>query len=156
MRRILFAIAALLALASPAASQQTGSPTNPFYTVPTASTGGAASLFKLIAANSNNSTLISTGTHTVYGAQLAGLGSAPAYLKIYDKATAPTCGTDTPVKVLMIPAAATAANGAGSNVSLPYGVTISLGLGICVVTGIADNDNTSVASATFIINIDYK
>lgn len=112
--------------------------------------------FHLVAANSNNSTLIRAGTVTVYGAQLGGIGAAPAYLKLYDKATAPTCGTDTPSKVLIIPAASTAANGGGSNVSIAFGAVHALGLGICVVTGIADSDNTAVAAATFLINIDWK
>lgn len=112
--------------------------------------------FHLVAANSNNSTLIRAGTVTVYGAQLGGIGAAPAYLKLYDKATAPTCGTDTPSKVLIIPAAATAANGFASNTSIALGAVHAFGLGICVVTGIADSDNTSVAAATFLVNIDWK
>jgi len=116
--------------------------------------GGSA--FHLIAANSNNSTLVAKGTHQVVSAQLGGVGSAPAYLKIYDKATAPTCGTDTPIATLIIPAASTAANGGGSNVAYAGGLQVQLGLGICVVTGIADSDNTSVAASTFIVNINYK
>jgi hypothetical protein len=134
--KTLIALLALLA-ASPAFAQQ-------------------ARPFHLVAAATNNATLISAGSHTVFGAQLGGVGAAPAYLKIYDKATAPTCGTDIPVKILIIPAAATAALGGGSNVSTAEGVLISLGLGICVTAGIADNDNTAVAAATYVINIDYK
>lgn len=122
----------------------------------TATTGGATP-FHLIAANSDNSQLVgAAGAHTVYGVQLSGLGSAPAYLKFYDKATAPTCGSDAVKKSLMIPAASTAANGAGSNVSLYLGTAFTLGIGICVVTGIADTDDTAVAAATFDVNIDYK
>lgn len=121
-----------------------------------AQVNNGATPYNLIAANSNNSTLIAAGQHTVFSIMLGGIGSAPAYLKIYDKATAPTCGTDTPVKVLIIPAAPTAANGGGSNVPLPVGIQISNGLGICVTAGIANSDNTSVAAASFIINIDYR
>lgn len=121
-----------------------------------AATIGGAIAFHLVAAATNNATLISTGKHTVYAAQLGGIGAAPAYLKIYDKATSPTCGTDTPIKTLIIPAASTAANGAGSNIMIPLGAKISNGLGICVVTGIADSDNTAVAAATFVINLDYQ
>lgn len=123
---------------------------------PTASTTGGASMFHLIAANSNNSTSVKGSAGTVYSVQLGGLGSAPAYLKFYNTSGAPTCASDTVVKTLIIPAASTAANGGGSNVSIPVGLAFSSGIGICVVTGIADNDNTSVAASTFIINIDYK
>lgn len=133
------ALLALFALSVPAAGQ---------------SAVGGANQFHLIAANSNNSTLIAAGEHTVLSIQVAGINAAPAYLKLYDKSTAPTCGTDTPKKVIMIPAAATAANGAVNNVSTV--AQFSAGLGICVVVGIADNDNTSVASANFNINIDWK
>lgn len=145
MRRIIVAaaaalVAALLSLA-PACAQ---------------SSVGGDNQFHLIAANSNNATLISPGEHSVHGVQLSGVGAAPAYLKLYDKNVAPTCGTDTPVKVIAIPAAATAANGNISNVSISLGTAFHSGLGICVVTGIADSDNTAVAAATFNINIDWK
>lgn len=117
---------------------------------------GGDNQFHLVAANSNNATLIAAGEHGVHGVQLSGVGAAPAYLKLYDKNVAPTCGTDVPVKVLAVPAAATAANGNISNVSVALGAAFHSGLGICVVTGIADSDNTSVAAATFNINIDWK
>jgi hypothetical protein len=141
MTRILAAFLAVIVSVSVAGAQS--------------STGGDQQ-FHLVAANSNNSTLIAAGEHTVHGVQVSGIGSAPAYLKLYDKSTAPTCGTDTPKKVIAIPAAATAANGAVNNVTISLGTQFSAGLGICVVTGIADTDNTSPASATFNVNIDWK
>lgn len=145
MRRMIVAALAVLfsSLASlaPAAAQ---------------SSVGGDQQFHLIAANTNNSTLIAAGEHTVHGVQVSGVGAAPAYLKLYDKVTAPTCGTDTPKKVIAIPAAAVAANGAVNNVTISLGTQFQQGLGICVVTGIADSDNTSPAAATFNINIDWK
>jgi hypothetical protein len=132
------------------------SASNPVPVAPAAAVSGGATQYHLIAANSNNSTSVKGSAGQVYSVQLSGVGSAPAYLKFYDKATAPTCGTDTPVKVLMIPAASTAANGGGSNVTMSVGANFANGIGICVVTGIADNDNTSVAAATFNINFNYK
>lgn len=116
----------------------------------------AGKQFHLIAANTNNSTLLKGQSGIILGAQVGGVGSAPAYLKFYDKSTAPTCGTDTPSKVVIIPAAATAANGAASNVSISFGAVFNSGIGICVTTGIADSDNTAPAAATFIINVDYE
>ncbi len=122
---------------------------------PAQSTVGGDNQFHLIAANTNNATLVSPGQHQVHGVQVSGVGSAPAYLKFYDKASAPTCGTDTPVKVIAIPAAPTAANGGVNNplVGFPQ---FQLGLGICVVTGIADSDNTAPGASTFNINFDWK
>ena len=39
---------------------------------------GGDNQFHLVAANSNNATLIAAGDHTVHGVQLSGVGSAPA------------------------------------------------------------------------------
>jgi hypothetical protein len=90
----------------------------------------------------------------VYSIQTGNIGaSAPAFLKFYDKATAPTCNTDTVVKTIVIPAAST---GGGNNVSVPVGAGFTTGIGICVTGGIADNDNTAVAAATVVVNIGYK
>ncbi len=122
---------------------------------PMATTPCTGTPFHLIALNSDNATLVAAGPHVLLSAQLSGVGSAPAYVKFYDKATAPTCGTDTPKKVLAIPAASTAANGGGSNVTVSLGTSFLLGLGFCVVTGIADSDDTAVAASTFNINFDY-
>lgn len=142
--KIIRALAALcLALFSQAAIAQSGR------------VGGAIP-FHLTAANSTNSTLISTGNRIVYSVELGGIGSSPAYVKFYDKASAPICGTDTPIKTLLIPAASTAANGAGSNVLLPIGFQVQNGLGICITGGIADSDATSVAASSFIVNVDYR
>lgn len=124
-------------------------------TLQTAPSGGA-SQYSVVSANTNNSAAIKPGTGTVYGLQLGGIGSAPAYVKLYDKATAPTCGTDTPVARFIIPAASTAANGGGSNISIPLGLSFSTGIGICIVTGIGDSDNTAVAASTFIVTVEFK
>lgn len=121
----------------------------------TATLGGATP-FHLVAAATTNATLISTGPHTVYSAQLGGIGAAPAYLKFYDKATSPTCNSDAVIKTLLIPVASTAALGSGSNVSIALGFKVTNGLAICVTNGIADNDNVAVAAGSFLINIDYK
>lgn len=148
MRSPMLALLALLPLvtAAPAAAQlnalvEAASPLTPF---------------KLIAANTNNATNLKPTPGRIEGIELGGIGAAPAYLKLYDKATTPTCGTDVPVKVLIIPAAATAANGAANNVTIPDGFSFLLGIGFCVVVGITDADNTAPAAATYIVNIDYR
>lgn len=92
----------------------------------------------------------------VLALELGNIGSTPAYLKLYNKATAPTCGTDTPVKRLIIPAAATAANGAGSNITFAAGVYFNTGLGYCITGGLADSDTTAVAANTVLVNIDWQ
>lgn len=117
-----------------------------------AATIGGATPTVIIAANSNNSTSLKGSAGTVYGVQTGNINaSTPYYLKLYDKATAPTCGTDTPVAVFLIPP-----SNSGNNPPIFIGKAFSLGIGYCIVTGIANNDNTPVPAGTVIANIDYK
>lgn len=117
-------------------------------------TGGASTAGAIVP---NNTTAVSVkgSAGTIYGVQLAGIGSAPAYLKIYDSA-AVTCGSGTPIKRLLIPAASTAANGAGSNISFGPGIVTSTGIGYCVTTGIGDADTSAPAASTYLVNVDFK
>lgn len=117
-----------------------------------AATVGGATQHAVVAANTNNSTSLKGSAGTVYAIQTGSIAaSAPYYLKLYDKATAPTCGTDTPVGVFIVPP-----TNSGNNVSVVVGKAFTLGIGYCVVTGIANNDNTAVPAATVLVNIDYK
>jgi hypothetical protein len=124
----------------------------PIASTPTAGTTGAATPSFVVAANSNNSTNLKASPGTVYGIQLSNISATIAYFfKLYDKASAPTCGTDTPVAAYVIPPS----NG-GNNVVLSVGKAFSLGIGYCIVAGIANNDNTSVPAATVLANVDWK
>lgn len=119
---------------------------------PVASATGGATPSGGIAAATNNSTNLKGSAGTVYGVQTSNINGSTAYwLKLYDKATAPTCGTDTPVKRVLIPP-----SNSGNNMTFPVGIAFSLGIGYCVVTGIADNDNTSVPAATIAFSVDWK
>ncbi len=123
-------------------------------TVGALATGGSSTTGN-IAANNTTAVVVKAAAGTLYGVQVYGLGSAPAYLKIYN-ATSATCGSGVPVKRIMIPAASTAANGAGSNIAFgTSGVAFGTGITYCVTTGIADNDTTAPAAATFLINVDW-
>lgn len=109
-----------------------------------------------IAANNTTAVVVKASAGTLYGVQVYGIGSAPAYLKIYN-ATSATCGSGTPVKRLMIPAASTAANGAGSNITFGVaGVAFSTGITYCITTGIGDSDTTAPAASTFLVNLDWN
>lgn len=108
-----------------------------------------------VAANSDNATNLKASAGIVHAVQVFGIGSAPAYLKFYDKASSPTCGSDTIVKQIMIPAAATAANGAGA-VAIVLDTQFSTGISYCVVTGITASDDTSPSANLFVVNIDWK
>lgn len=116
----------------------------------------ALTTWHLIAANSTNATSVKGSAATLFSCQFGTL-AGPAWLKIYNKATAPTVGTDTPVKTLIIPVAGTAANGAGSNITFgPGGLTLGTGFAAAVTGGVTDADTTAVAAASTAINCDYE
>jgi len=128
------------------ATAANGSPVVP---VAAASTAGA------IVPNNTTAVVVKASAGTLFGLQVYGINAAPAYVKIYN-ATSATCGSGTPVKRIMIPAASTAANGAGSNVTFGPGLALGTGITYCVTTGIADNDTTAPTASNFLVNVDYE
>lgn len=115
--------------------------------------GPGVSTYRKVSTANNNSALVgSAGARVLYGVFAVNTNAAIRYLKLYDKATAPTVGTDTPV--LTIPLAVSGAN--PIIISLPYGVAFALGLGVGIVTGVADSDNTSTAAGEQIVTLLYK
>ncbi len=76
------------------------------------------------------------------------------FLKVYDKATAPTVGSDTPKFTFVVPGNT---RGSGTNIPIPLpGIAFSLGIGIGISTLAADNDTTAVTAGEVIINYAYK
>lgn len=108
---------------------------------------------RTIGANSTNSTLILGSPCWFCGYTVGNINAAPVYLKIYDKVTAPTVGTDVPIMTIMIPGSAA---GAGANIEFKQGVYIAAGLGFGLVNGIADNDTTAPSANQQVINILYR
>jgi hypothetical protein len=105
--------------------------------------------------NNTTAVVVKGSAGTLYGIQVYGISATPAYVKFYN-ATSATCGSGTPVKRLMIPAASTAALGAGSNITFGVqGVAFGTGITYCVTTGITDADTTAPAANTFLVNVDY-
>lgn len=113
------------------------------------------STFHLIAAASTNATSVKGSGATLYGCQLTNNSTTPAYLKIYNKASSPTVGTDVPVKTIIIPGPA--AGGGGNNpVFGPGGLTLATGFALALTGVITDADTTAVAATAFAVNCDYE
>lgn len=111
--------------------------------------------YSLIAANSTNATSVKASAGTLYEISLANISaSTTAYLKLYNSASAPTCGSGTPVARYLIPFASS--GGAGSNIALTLGKSFSTGIAFCITAGIADADTTAVAASSVIVNLTYK
>jgi hypothetical protein len=92
-------------------------------------------------AASTNGALIATGTSGLQSFFASNTGASDAFVKLYNKATAPTVGTDVPEMVIRVLA--------GSNIELTPGLQgyrFPLGLGIAITGLAADTDTTAVAA----------
>lgn len=101
--------------------------------------------------------VVATGVRSLFALELYSKASTGVWLKIYDTASTPTCGSGTPVKKIAIPAASTPANLTGNNVIFGLtGFNLNNGLAYCVTGDFADNDTTSITASTIVVNTDYR
>lgn len=129
------------------------SATNPIFIAAVPPTTGGASSTSVISANNATGVNLKASAGQLYGFEVYSISATPAYLKLYNSASAPTCGSGTPVRRILIPASTT---GAGAIRTIDVGVAFSSGIGYCLVTGIADNDATAPAANVYLANIDWK
>lgn len=88
-----------------------------------------------------NGALVLTGTSGLQAFWASNIGASAAYVKLYNKATAPTVGTDVPEMVITVPATGQIELTPGFN-----GYRFPLGLGIAITGAAADSDTTAVAA----------
>lgn len=124
---------------------------------PIAGTTGGATPYHLPGgtAASTNSTLVSTGAHTLYSLSAINTGSTIGYVRLYDSATAPTCSSATGA-VGGFPVPQNNNNGAGFALPIgPNGISFVNGIAFCVTGGGSDTDNTNAPTGIY-INGGYK
>lgn len=109
---------------------------------------GHSSHYHLISAASTNDTLVLTGARAVGLIVATNINAAARYLKLYNKATAPS-SADTPIMTILLKPGETTAIAADNSIRLP------LGLGIRLTTGIAVADTGAVAAAEHSVSIAY-
>ncbi len=106
-----------------------------------------ATAYFLNSAATTNGALIITGTSSLAAFHATNTGAGAAYVKLYNKATAPTVGTDVPEMIIPVPAAVSGVPGVAPPLSLGYiGHRFPLGLGIAITGAAADADTTAVAA----------
>lgn len=108
-----------------------------------------ATPFKLISAASTNATLVNAGVTVLTGYYLSSVATDPNYIKLYDKATTPTVGTDVPKWTIMIPA------GSAANIQFIHPLQFLLGLGIAITFDVDDSDTTDVGVNEIVVNLAY-
>lgn len=105
---------------------------------------GAASMAKLIAANTTNPTVVKASAGRLLGWELANTTASWVYVKLHNIATAPTAGSTAVAEVIAIPP-----NGV-NNFTLEGGMGFATGIAFTTVTGSADADATAVAAGAIV------
>lgn len=81
----------------------------------------------------------------------ANVNAAVRYLKLFDKATTPVNGTDTPIMTIPLPA-----SGAPLNLDFSANpIIFKFGLGMSLVTGAADSNTTAPAASEQVVHVFY-
>lgn len=115
---------------------------------------GGLTPYTLISAASTNATGLKASAGVLGMCVVTNVNAAVRYLKLYNKASAPTVGTDTPVQVYAIPGSTT---GGGIAVPIPdRGLAFSTGIAFAMTTGVAHTDTNGVAANEIVINLGYR
>jgi hypothetical protein len=106
-----------------------------------------ATPYFLNSAATTNGALIITGTSNVSAFYATNEGASTAYIKLYNKATAPTVGTDVPEMIIPVPAAVGGLPGvANPNIGF-FGFRFALGLGIAITRNAVFSDTTAIGAS---------
>ena len=106
--------------------------------------------YKLLSAATTNATSVKASAGEVGMIVAFNTSAAAKFLKFYNKASAPTVGTDTPVLVLPIPASAN-----GFVITPSEGIAFSTGIAFAITGAVADSDTTAVAANDVIVSLAY-
>lgn len=111
---------------------------------------GANSLHMAISAASTNATSVKASGGVLNSLTVSNNAATPSYLKLYNKASAPTVGTDTPVMTILVGPSQTVCVDCGY-----CGIRMNTGIAYALVTGIAVANTTAVGASEIAVNINY-
>lgn len=103
-----------------------------------------------VAASGTNAASIKASAGTVTGWKIYNNAGYPVYVKLFNKATAPTLGTDTPQQTIGIDA------GLGEVSPPGPGISYGTGIAIAITKGMPDDDSTPVAADDCTVDIFYQ
>ena len=108
--------------------------------------------YKLISLATTNANVVKASGGNLYSIVAIGLTSTVRYLKLYNKATVPTVGTDVPLMTIPVPA-----NTQGAGIAIPFsmGVNFPLGIAIAITSGLADNNTGAILANDVVVNLTY-
>lgn len=108
----------------------------------TTNTPATPSPSNINSAANTNATVVKGSAGTLYNIGASNTGGAAAFIKLYNKATAPTVGTDVPVLTLVVPASGNVDFDLG-----PMGHRFATGIGLAITNLAADTDTTAIAAS---------
>lgn len=121
--------------------------------IPTAEAAQAAPIglfaYNVNSAATTNAAVIKSSPGAVFNVQISNASASARSVKLYDKATAPTVGTDVPIMTFQLPAATS------KEVEFNKGTRFGLGIGIAITALPAVTDATAVAASDVQVHIDY-
>jgi hypothetical protein len=105
--------------------------------------GAAVTYQKFISATTTNATAVSSVPANISILHMENSGDGVRYVKLYNKASAPTVGTDVPLITIGIPAVSS------SSFTLPalIGIDFSIGISFAITLGADDTDATPLTVA---------
>ena len=108
-------------------------------------------IHRLIAAGTTNATSVKATAGRIHFLRIANTTANVRYLKLYNKASAPTVGTDTPVMTFYLPV-----NTVMNIIDNDIGIYLNTGIAYALTTGQADNDTNAVTAGDVIVNMIYR
>src|SRR3970040_2080738 len=109
----------------------------------------SARTYRKISAASTNADTVKASPGLVTGYYLVNTAATFRYVKLYNKASNPTVGTDTPRNVYGIPA------GGAANMNYDPPIAFETGHAIAIVTGIADSSTGAAALNDVAVTLHY-
>ena len=110
---------------------------------------GTSDVYHLISAGSTNAGVVKAAPGQVTGYYIVNTAAAFRYVKLYNKASSPTVGSDTPRIVLGVPPTSAA------NVAFDLPPFFGTGIAIATVQGVADSDSTAVSANDLAVSLYY-
>lgn len=111
--------------------------------------GAQVSSYSLVSAASTNATLVAAGPRRLFSLLASNSNAGTRFIKLYNKATSPTVGTDQPVLIFPIPPLSF------TNVQIDAGIQFPLGLGFCLTVAGVYTDTAAVAVNDIRVVLNY-
>jgi lipoprotein-anchoring transpeptidase ErfK/SrfK len=138
------------AVTQPVSGTVTANQGGTWTAVPNAATSGGSTASHAISAASTNATSVKGSAGQIYGFSISNTNASARYFKLFNKASAPTLGTDTPIMTVQVPGNGTVIR------AFPVGLTLGTGIAYAATGALADLDTTVIGAGDLSLDLDYK